>query len=49
MYSLPRTGLAILTIGGASLTYPVIAGIGAGIVLAGFALMRLARPARIDR
>lgn len=46
---LPVTGIAALSIGGASIEYPVIAAIGGVAVIAGFLVLRLVRPARNPR
>lgn len=44
---LPLTGSAIF-IGGTAVAIPKVAAIGAGIILIGFVIMRLARPARME-
>lgn len=46
--TLPVTG-AVLALGGTSVTYPMVAAIGAVLVVGGFLIVRFIRPARNPR
>lgn len=44
---LPVTGMALLTVGGMQLTTPWMAAVGGAVVISGFLMLRLIRPARL--